>query len=359
MANQLFRSGDNRRSIKMSPYTTADLSPLPKEPLACALPYDLTWQDIQLALPGFDFQAWPQAQAFAAHEKQGLNGGDNSCILKIQYPTSKNHFRTETIFFKQNADPNKAEAQKYQYITSQGVETPRLLAVVQKDAVEVILLEFLPTIGIDFRSSGEITSLLHLIAKLNSIQYPPDLFRPFPGMPKEQFDAMVLDMLVAMERDQSLGSIKSSRWFDAYRVAEEVTALMPVAVNHNELFFQQVGWARRKTSPQLVIFDLETMAECPRFTDISTILYPLSVNTGRDQIELFQIYLERLNNLTHCELPTAEAFRELRFLRIAQSCYSLPWLVGEAKCLSSLAKHEDLHMMTNCMWDDMNDLGLI
>src|SRR5512139_2257706 len=103
----------------MNQYEPANLSPLAKAPLACELPYDLTWDDLRLILPDFAGRGGAEAQAFASHEKQGLNGGPNSCILTLRYPSSENQLRSETIFIKHTPSPEKAEAQKYQFLASQ------------------------------------------------------------------------------------------------------------------------------------------------------------------------------------------------------------------------------------------------
>jgi hypothetical protein len=171
----------------MNPFEPANLSPLPKAPLACALPYDLTWDDLRPILPDLDERGSAGAQAFASHEKQGLNGGSNSCILTIRYPAGENQLRSETIFIKQAADPKKAEARKYQFVASHGVPTPHLLAAIRRGGAEIILLEFLPTIGVDFRSTSEVNSMLHLVAQLNAIRNPPDLFNPPPRDPRPEF----------------------------------------------------------------------------------------------------------------------------------------------------------------------------
>lgn len=70
----------------MNRFEPSNLSPLPKAPVACALPYDLTWEDLQPILPDFDEQGDTGPQAFTSYEKQGLHGGANSCILTLHYP---------------------------------------------------------------------------------------------------------------------------------------------------------------------------------------------------------------------------------------------------------------------------------
>jgi hypothetical protein len=344
----------------MNPFNSSNLSPLPNEPVEAALPYDLTWDDLRPALPGFDPPRQGQALAFTSHAKQGLNGGDNSCILTLRYPVNRRWFLSETIFFKRSRDPKKTEAQKYRFISGQGVPTPRLLAAFQKGESEVILLEFLPTIGINFKSPSEVDSLLRLVAKLNTIRNPPDWSTPSPGLPQVEFDQLVQAALAEMASDWSLPEIVVSRWFEAYQDSQQAALIMPLAVNHNEFYFQQVGWAQRRSSRRLVLFDLESMALAPRFTDIANILYPLSVYTGRDQDGLFKIYLDRyfrLSKVNH--LSFSDALRELRFTRIKGLMESLPWLVNQARQTSFIITPEGLSRVAECLWDDLRNLGLL
>ena len=348
----------------MNPFEPANLSPLPKAPLACALPYDLAWDDLRPILPDFDERGSAGALAFASHEKQGINGGSNSCILTIRYPTGENELRSETIFIKHTADPNRAEAQKYQFVASHAVPTPRLLAAIRRGGAEIILLEFLPTIGIDFRSTSEVNGMLHLVAQLNSIQNPPDLLFPPPRDPSPEsnaaFDERVQGALTEMSRDPTLPvAINVPCWFDAYQIAQQASSSMPLAVNHNEFYFQQVGWAHRGATRQLVVFDLETMSLCPRFTDLTNVLYPLAVYTGRDQAELFGVYLDRLHQLNQLELGSDEALRELRLLRVTTSCWSLPWLVDETRHPDIMGLGHLLSMTANCLCDDLIALELL
>lgn len=316
----------------MNPFTPSRLSPVPKKLVSCPLPYDLTWDDLQKVLPGFEESQRIHAEAFSSYEKQGLNGGANSCILTLRYPIGENQFRSESVFIKHAADPENREAQKYQALASFDIPTPRLLADIHKEEAEIILLEFLPKIGIDFHSTEEVNSLLQLIAQVNSIRNPPDLFMRAPGMPQAEFEERLKSALREIARDQSWPfSIDISRWFDAYQVVQAACKSMPQAVNHNEFSFQQVGWAQRDGNNQLVIFDLETMGWSPRFADIAGILNNLARYTGRNEIELFKIYFDRLCELNPVELRREEAFQEQRLLRIKDAFDSLPWLVEVAK----------------------------
>lgn len=355
---------DQVPSTRMNPFEPAHLSPLAKAPLACALPYDLTWDDLRPILPDFDERGSAKAQAFASYEKQGLNGGSNSCILTLRYPSGENQLWSKTIFIKRTTSPEKAEAHKYQFIASQGVPTPHLLGAIRRGGAEIILLEFLPTIGIDFRDANEVNSILHLVAHLNSIQSPPDLFNR-PSRDRQHasnaaFDGSVQAALTDLSRDRTLpATIDVPRWFNAYQIAQEASDSMSLAVNHDEFYFQQVGWAQRGATRQLVIFDLETMSLRPRFTDIASVLYPLAVYTGRDQVELFEVYLDRLHQLNQLELDIDVALRELRLLRVMTSCHSLPWLVDEARHPEAMVMRDVLSMTANCLYSDLMVLKLL
>ena len=348
----------------MNPFEPANLSPLQKAPHACALPYDLTWDDLWPILPGSCERESDRTQVFSSHEKQGLNGGSNSCILTLCYPTGENQHHSETIFIKTTENPEKAEAQEYQSLSSYGVPTPHLLAVIHRGGAEIIVLEFLPTIGIDFRSSSETNSMLHLLAQLNSIQNPPNIFKPAHQYPRPEsiapFDASVRFALTEMSHDRTLPvAIDVTLWFDAYHIAQQARKSMPLAVNHGEFFFQQVGWAHRGAARHLVIFDLETMSLRPRFTDVANVLYPLAVYTGRDQVELFGVYYDRLSQTNRLELDVHEALRELKLLRVTDSCHSLPWLVDEARRPDAMDISDVLAMTAGCLCADLITLELL
>jgi hypothetical protein len=290
-------------SIPDNPFAPARLSPLAKPPLACPLPYGLTWDDLQAHLPGYNKHAESQAQAFESYEKQGLHGGANSCILTLTYPVVQNQFQSETIFAKKIEDPKMWEAQKYRFLASHGIPTPNLIGIIQKGETEIIFLEFIPTIGIDFGSTWEVESVLHLAAQLNSLQNLPDFFKPVPGMPKAEFDELVRGVLARIAQDQALPfKIEVSRWSEAFQTVQEACRKLPTALNHNQFFFQQMGWVQRDNTRQLVIFDLETMTIGPRFFDMSTIIDSLAFYSGREPLDLFRIYYDRLCQLTGLEI---------------------------------------------------------
>jgi hypothetical protein len=311
----------------MNPFEPAALSPVPTPPRACGLPYDLTWDDLGPHLPGFTTQSASQAQAFGAYEKQGLNGGPNSCILTLRYPVAGDQSRSENVFVKQTRDLAAREAEKYRYLATQGVPVPRLLAAIRKAGGEVILLEFLPTIGIDFRADAEVVELLHLAAQLNAVRDPPAYFNPSPGLPQDEFEALVLNVLTALAGEGALPfPVDAPRWLSAYRGIQAACQEMPLALNHNQFFFQQVGWARRAGGRVLVVFDLETLALAPRFCDIAGLLKPLAAYSGRDPRALFKIYYDKLSALRPLEVGFDQALHELRLVEIMETFESLPWL---------------------------------
>jgi hypothetical protein len=317
----------------MNLFDPAHLTPVPKTPVACPLPYALTWDDLRSILPGIETRGDAGLQAFSSYEKQGLNGGSNSCILTLQYPAGDNQAFSKTVFIKQTSDPEKMEAQKYRALASFGIPTPRVLKAIHKNNVEILLLEILPKIGIDFHAPDEVTSLLHLAAQVNAIQNPPVVFTsPAQGIPQTEFDELVRAALLEVAQDRSLPvAVDVARWFSAYQVAQTACKSLPTAVNHNQFYFQQVGWAQRDGVEQLVIFDLETMFLSPRFSDIAGILPALALYTGRQERELFKIYFDRVSELTHQEPGMDEAFHEMKLLQIRDTFYSLPWLVDMAK----------------------------
>ncbi|GAA5028982.1 hypothetical protein [Actinopolymorpha pittospori] len=220
--------------------TPARLSPLRVESRPSPLPYGLTWADLQPCLPGFASAV--DAQAWTSHVKQGLHGGSNSLILTLRHSCIDRSRRTRTFFFKEgphfpeSVDASAAESAKYRFLASTDFPTPRLLHVVERADREVMVLEFLPTIGIQ---PDEADDLLLLIARLNAVrQPPPELFRPGPGLPWTEFHALVKDALTMLAGDPAPQvRVEPRRWFAAYRRAEESVSGLPSALNHGELYF--------------------------------------------------------------------------------------------------------------------------
>src|SRR5512138_2389999 len=98
----------------MNPFESASLSPRAKTPVPCPLPYDLTWDDLWSVLSGLERVEDTGLQAYSSYEKQGLNGGPNSCILSLSYPSYADQIRAETVFIKCTTDDERMEARKYQ-----------------------------------------------------------------------------------------------------------------------------------------------------------------------------------------------------------------------------------------------------
>ena len=301
------------------------------------------------------------AQAFASHRKQGLNGGLNSIILTLRCAGGEE----VVVFAKSQTDQLLWEAEKYRYLEAHGVPTPRLLADLRKGEgkgeAEVIVLEFLPKIGIDFASPNEVDAVLRLAAKINALPIPPSfasaLFDPSPEMPQDEFERLVDAALQRMARNPALPEIDVPRWLGAYRLCRAETEGMPRAINHNQFFFQQMGWPRdwraRARESQLVIFDLETMCSGPRFADLAGILYALSRFSGRAQEALLRGYLEALRPL-NADLPDFDAaLRELRILRVAEMGSSLPWLSREGEDLDGFDSASVLWMAADCLREDL------
>jgi hypothetical protein len=311
-------------------FTPARLSPVPVKARACPLPYGLTWDELRVCLPGFTAAAG--ARAWVSHAIQGLHGERNSRILTLRYLSTERSPRTQTLFFKQVADPT--EAAKVRFLSSRGVPTPRLLQAVSRGHRAVLLFEFLPTIGIE---PGEADQLITLIARVNAVERPPlDLFQPRLGAPPAQFDARVEAALALLANDPTVPvAVDSRSWFQTYKRVEEAVAEMPVALNHGELYFQHVGWSAADSGRRLVMFDMETAALLPRFTDIAGVLNGLSAQTGREERELFAGYLHALRRHTGIMLDESQALTEMRLVRIISSFQSLPWL-------AEMAGHPDL-----------------
>ena len=346
----------------MSSLDPASLSPLATGQVACGLPYGLTWEDLLPALPGFVPETVPAPLAFASHVKQGqvgFNGGDNSCILTLRYPVGAGQERAETLFFKRNLDPAQAEAAKYRILARNGIPTPRLIAVLRKGDAEVLVLEFLPSIGIDFASIGEVTSLLRLVAQINSARDLPAFFDLPPAQPHEAFDGNVHATLVDLSREAAFPGMDVDRWFAAYDAAQQARSAMPAALNHGEFYFQQVGWAQHGLERQLVVFDLETMSVRPRFTDLASILYPLAIHAGQGEEDLFRFYLDCLGELQGSAPDLDAALREFRLLRITEACYTLPWLNAEARNKPANALREQLVLTMGCLRADLRALDYI
>lgn len=225
------------------------------------------------------------------------------------------------VFVKANGVPDRHEAVRYRALAGTGVPVPRVLHVLALPPVEVLVLECLDRIGIDFGSSGEVLELLRLVAALNAAR-PSVRLTASPGMPEADLDAAILSAMRSLPVD-------ADRWYAAYIAAAAKIAAMPVALCHGEFYFQQVGWARREGGLTLVVFDLETLAYRPRFADVGSVLYALAAETGRSQAELLSAYLDELQQRTGTSIGVEAAFSELRVFRWVNACWGLPWLLRQ------------------------------
>jgi hypothetical protein len=290
--------------------TPAALSPVLISGSAVPLPYGLTWDDLGHCLP--EFGTGEGARAWRSYEKQGLHGGENSQILTLSYPALDGRPRKQTLFLKRIQEHR--EAAKYQLLLRRSFPVPRLLHTVERGETEILVIEFLPTIGIEPHQFGE---LLRLIARLNAINdVPAEVFALRPGLPGDVFDGRVRAALADF-------TDAGTEYFAVYKRLEPQAARLPLALNHGEFGFQQIG---RTESGRLVMFDLDTMGRRARFTDVATILTGLADLTGQNERELFARYLAELTELAGLNYDETEAWQELRVTRAVRTFEALPWL---------------------------------
>jgi hypothetical protein len=303
-------------------FSPARLSPRAVTPRPVALPYGLVWNDLVACLPGAG--SLDDARSVVAFEKSGAAGSASSMILTVRYPDVDGAWRELTVFVKESADAASSEADRYPVLRSLGVPTPDLLTVALVDGRPVLVLEFLPVIGVDGAGADD---LIDLVATINGVQGAPlPLFAPKPGMPTAEFEALVFEALTALERMSPLlpaGPVELTR---SYRAASEELAQLPTALNHGELYFQQVG---RTSAGGLVVFDLETMAIRPRFVDIAAVLGGIARISQRPEREAFDHYLRALRARTGAAVA-GDPWRDLLLTRAVSTLESLPWLVSGA-----------------------------
>ena len=312
----------------MNQFSPANLSPVPIAPVPCDLPFDLTWHDLRPCLAKWDGRE-EGVQSLKSYEKQGLHKGSNSCILTLRYADIDHNQREATVFIKRSDQLHDAEAARYDFLTSRGVPVARLLAASQRADHEVIVLEFLATIGIEFTSTSHVTDLLELIARLNATVTSIDQFQPLPGRPREEFNASVRAALAELARTSP--DIDADVWFKAYQSVHKAVSAMPTALNHGEFSYQQVGWAQRGSTNVLVMFDLATMAHRPRYFDIANILQSLAQESGSQEMDLFDFYLRSLDRFGGIVKQSGrDALHELRLTRACGNIQALPWLVHAA-----------------------------
>lgn len=292
------------------------LSPTPQAGAPVELPWELSWDDLRAAVPDLHH---PRG-AFRTHTIRGLHRVGRSQILTIRYADQDQRQQTQTIFLKLT-DPDRPEIPKYRFLTAHHAPVAPLLGTATTTAGEILVLEFLPTIG---TTPDQADDLLDLIAHVNSISNPPaTIFRSPAGIPgyEDQIRQTLIALLPTADH--------AGRWIDAYRRATVVASQVPLALNHNELSFQQVGWAAGQAGQQhLVVFDLETMSLRPRYTDIGGLLPFLASQTGRTEQELFGTYLKKLDRHTGEKSDLRLAWDTMRTLRIVRTFEALPWLIS-------------------------------
>jgi hypothetical protein len=304
-----------------------------------------------------DEAALDRCRALASYEKQGLTKGTNSCIVTLQYVVAGERCE-RTVFVKQTADATAWEAAQYRLLTSHGVPTPELLVALFRNQAEVLVLEFLPTIGVDFQASDQVRALLQLVARLNAVAAEADPPTPGRGVPHADFDARVKVALSKVMLDTPR-LVDADRWFAGYQRARDALGSMPRALSHGELYFQQVGWSDRNGSRTLVLFDLATLAHRPRFSDIGNILPLLARESGEQELTLFETYLKALRPFTGRPLSIRQATRELRLTRVAGVCEALPWLIEAVEHGEDFDLRSELLLKTHCLHDDLVALDLI
>ncbi|HEX3816096.1 MAG TPA: hypothetical protein VHX59_24935 [Mycobacteriales bacterium] len=329
-------------------FVPAQLSPLPVTADPGELPYGLVWDDLCPCLPDFD----RPIDARRSYRKQGINKGTNSCILTLNYRAGREG-RSRTLFFKNITDPTRTEAAKHRFLAAHGVPTPALRHTIERPGAETLIFEFLPIIGIEPAAADE---LVALIAGLNAVQAPPNaLFQPNPGLPKAEFDVGVRTALQRLAGNAATARfVRPDRWFRSYKRVGEVVTTLPVALNHGELHYQQVGRSTRDSV--LVLFDLETTALLQRFTDIADMLPSLSMFTGRSEHDLFAVYLRELRRSTGVALEESAALRELRLVRAVRLFWSLPWLFAMA---GEVGMRDSPATAAQTLRDDLSELGLL
>jgi len=341
----------------VSQFDPESLSPVRVTPSERGLPYGLTWVDLVPCLPGVDEARLDSCRALASYAKQGLNKGTNSCIVTLQYVVAGERCE-RTVFIKQTADSAAWEAANYRFLAAHGVPTPELLRAISRNRAEVLVLEFLPTIGVDFHASRQIHDLLELVARLSSVA--TEAYNPTAGhgTPRAAFDARVKAALTRVVLEPP-GPVDADRWFQGYQIARDALVAMPRAWSHGELYFQQVGWSARDGTPKLVMFDLATLARRPRFSDIATILPLLARESGERELELFETYLAALRQLTGLRPAVRQAARELRLTRVAGVCAALPWLMEAVEHGEGFDLRSELLLKTRCLHDDLVALDML
>jgi hypothetical protein len=278
------------------------------------LPYGLTWDDVAGGLPDFV----GNGTAHLTHRKRGRHqGGHESVIVTLGYDAVDGSRRHRTLFLKRNPDEAR-EAAAYRFLTGRGIAVPELILCSENEDEEVLGLEFLPSIGIE---AGDVDDLLRLVATLNAVQGVPRAVGALrPGRPQAEFEELLAHALNQIAGGWPEG--RSTTWLQLYRKAARACLTLPQALTHGELAAQQVG---RTESGRLVLFDLATAGERPRFADLANVLQALSDLSGDDQRSLVSHYLRHLSEAGGTTCAMEQAWPELMLTRFVQELEALPW----------------------------------
>lgn len=253
-------------------------------PTPAPLPFETTWADVAGALPGFT----AGGTARVSHLRRGMHqGGQSSVIMTLSYVGQGGRRCERTVFFKRNPDGAR-EAETYRYLVERKLSVPDLLIRLDRADHEVLGLELLPSIGL---RPGDLDDALHLVAALNSIIDAPATIATTPvGIPQSEFE----ELLGATAEDvaRRWPEHRPDRWVDLYRRAVHVHGQLPRALTHGELAAQQVG---RTRDGRLVMFDLATVGERPRFADLANVLQLLVRLSGGDERSVLSRYLRQLS----------------------------------------------------------------
>jgi len=293
------------------------LSPmsLPMSTAECELPFDLTWDDLAIALPDIT----GRGTARVSHLKRGTHqGGHPSAIMTLSYVGKGGQSHDRTLFFKHGPDDSR-EADCYRFLIERGLAVPDMAVSVDRSDGEVLGLEFLPSIGI---GPVVVDDVLQLVATLNSLTDAPAVVTTLPpGMPQPAFEQVLAAALVKI--DHSWPELEPAGWLGRYREAIRDYAKLPRALTHGELAPQQIG---RTEGDRLVMFDLATVGERPRFADLATLLPVLSRLAGEDTLSILNRYLRQLAEGGQT-CTTERAWAELRLTRFVQGVEALPWQI--------------------------------
>lgn len=328
-------------------FSPARLSPQRVRERTTDLPYGVSRRDLHAALPDLDERSTPRI--LLTHTVRGLHDISSSRLVTVAYRHRDGHDTRRTLFLKATT---QHEAAAYDVLARRGVPVADVLAIVPTARGPVLVLDFLPTIGIE---ADEADVLLDLVARLNAVVDPPvPQLSPRPGMPSADFDALVRSTFVDLAGDPA-NDLDPQRWMHAYDQAQRTVARLPTALNHGELFFQQVGWTGGPER-RLVLIDLETVAVLPCFSDVASVLGGLRLLTGRSEQDLFATYLDRLPGHGGPRPPAAEAWRDLLLTRAVRDVQTLPWLassVGDPDVATTATEVADR------VREDLTALGLL